>query len=503
MTSWADIQRGIFAGESGGDYNALFGYANRPGGLYQDVRPTQMTINEILAFQDPSGPYGQYVGALNKGVVSTPVGAYQIVGTTLRDAVNRMGLSGQEVFTPEMQDRIGRWIYEQQGTGAWEGYKGPQAARGIPMAPQPQPQRSQGLLEQIGLQRMGTGGPQGDIPFHQRDRFKDFAGRLAMAANTLRQRPDPNIPAAVQASRQRRSGNRTAEWLRTQPNGEMFARMIEADPNAAASVLAAYQQAQAGPAFRQVMGSELGLTGEAAGRMFNVAPDGKITQVGGAGTTVTVGLGDQLSPYQEAQDKAFAELALDWKAGGLADLSQQRDTIAGVIADITESEEPMSGPTIAAISKLGLGAILTPEATDVQQRVASVVQRTLKETLGAQFTQKEGEQLIARAYNPALSPEMNLRRLGALFDTVQQTVEARQAMIDYADREGTLRGYTGPVATDNSEVLASELSAAMDAVAPSAQVESASGQIAVGTIDSGYRYIGGPPHLESSWEPVR
>ena len=227
MTTWADIQRGIFAGESGGDYNALFGYANRPGGLYQDVRPTQMTINEVLAFQNPAGPYGQYVGALNKGEVSTPVGAYQIVGDTLRNAVKGMGLTGQETFTPEMQDRIGRWIYEQQGTGAWEGYKGPQAARGTEMTPQQQ--------QQMGLLAQMQPSPA--------DRRRDFMGRLAMAANTLRMNPDPNVPAIVEGRRQDRQANRTAQWLAQQPGGEPYARM--ALSGNAAQALQAYYQAQA------------------------------------------------------------------------------------------------------------------------------------------------------------------------------------------------------------------------------------------------------------------
>ena len=363
-----------------------------------------------------------------------------------------------------------------------------------PMAPQPQPQRPQGLLEQIGLQRMGTGGQQGDIPFHQRDKFRDFAGRLAMAANTLRQRPDPNIPAAVQAAQQQRSGNRTLDWLAQQPDGGRFAEIGRVAGPAVA--LQEYMKAQAGPE------KTAAIQNYEYFRQMGMPHEQALAAAKG-GQTINVGLGDQLSPYQEAQDKAFADLALDWKAGGLADLSQQRDTIAGVISDIAESDEPMSGPTVAAISKLGLGAVLTPEAEDVQQRVASVVQRTLKETLGAQFTQKEGEQLIARAYNPALSPEMNLRRLGALFDTIQQTVDARRSMIEYADKAGTLAGYTGPVPTNDDAVLAAEIEAAMNAVAAPAETTDVDGQLAVGTLDSGYRYIGGPPHLEISWEKAK
>lgn len=121
---WERIRNGIFAGESGADWNALYGYQNRKGGVFSRVKPTQMTVDQWLEFQDPSGEYAQWVKG-QIGRVATPMGAYQIVGTTLRAAKKGLGLKGDEVMTPEMQDYIAQWIYRQQGTGAWVGYKGP------------------------------------------------------------------------------------------------------------------------------------------------------------------------------------------------------------------------------------------------------------------------------------------------------------------------------------------------------------------------------------------
>lgn len=142
MATWDQIRAGIFAGESGGDYDALFGYSNRPGSRFDNVRLTDMTVNEALEFANPSGAYGQWVRD-QVGRVATPMGAYQVVGTTLRDAMQGMGLTGNERMTPELQDQIGRWIYERQGTGAWEGYRGP----GDPSAyPRPQAQPTANAL---------------------------------------------------------------------------------------------------------------------------------------------------------------------------------------------------------------------------------------------------------------------------------------------------------------------------------------------------------------------
>lgn len=124
--NWAAIRGGIFAGESGGDYDALFGYSNREGGPWSNVKLTQMTVDEAIEFSDPAGPYAQWVKA-RVGRVATPMGAYQIVGRTLREAKAALGLRGDEMMTPELQERLGQHIYRAQGTGAWEGYRGPRA----------------------------------------------------------------------------------------------------------------------------------------------------------------------------------------------------------------------------------------------------------------------------------------------------------------------------------------------------------------------------------------
>ncbi len=121
MVDLTYLKNKVFPGESGGDYNALFGYANRGSGPFGGVKVTDMTINQVLDFTDPSGPYAQSVKG-QIGRVATPTGAYQVVGRTLRDAVRGLGLTGNEVYNEGTQDRIGQWIFENQGPQAWEAW---------------------------------------------------------------------------------------------------------------------------------------------------------------------------------------------------------------------------------------------------------------------------------------------------------------------------------------------------------------------------------------------
>ncbi len=98
------LKQKIYQTESGNDYDKL--YNNSEKSVFMTIKPTEMTIKEVLAFQDPSGPYAQYVAENNDGVISTPVGAGQVVGTTLRQAAEELGIPLDTYFTPEVQDII-------------------------------------------------------------------------------------------------------------------------------------------------------------------------------------------------------------------------------------------------------------------------------------------------------------------------------------------------------------------------------------------------------------
>ncbi|MDF2143196.1 hypothetical protein [Paenirhodobacter sp. CAU 1674] len=133
--NWEAIRGGIFAGESGGDFDALFAFSNRDGGPFAHVKLTEMTVDEAIAFSDPNGDYAQWVKS-QIGRVATPMGGYQIVGKTLRAAKEALRLRGDEVMTPDLQEKLGQWVYRAQGTDAWEGYRGPYAGY-VPSEPGP------------------------------------------------------------------------------------------------------------------------------------------------------------------------------------------------------------------------------------------------------------------------------------------------------------------------------------------------------------------------------
>jgi hypothetical protein len=151
--------------------------------------------------------------------------------------------------------------------------------------------------------------------------------------------------------------------------------------------------------------------------------------------------GDKLTPGQEAIDKKFADDYVTWRGGGGQDMTAQIAQLKPVI-EALEAGQPITGMRVAVQPDLML-AMTNPQALQSREQVEEVVQRNLRAVLGAQFTEKEGERLIARAYNPKLPPEENAKRLRRLFLQMSTAAEQKQAMVDYFDQNGTLRGFTG------------------------------------------------------------
>ncbi|WP_259667095.1 hypothetical protein [Rhizobium lentis] len=98
--------------EGGGGYDTLFGNAQK-NGVFAGTDVSKMPIRDVIAFTDPSGPYAQSVKG-QIGRVATPVGRYQVVGTTLRNAVGALGLDPNAPFDRNTQDAIGAYLARQR-----------------------------------------------------------------------------------------------------------------------------------------------------------------------------------------------------------------------------------------------------------------------------------------------------------------------------------------------------------------------------------------------------
>lgn len=144
------------------------------------------------------------------------------------------------------------------------------------------------------------------------------------------------------------------------------------------------------------------------------------------------------SKGQEQVDKEFAKQYSEFVVGGgFADVQKGLNNLK-LATDKLETSKNLTGPLVGM-----LPGSIRPESKAVQDMVQEVAQRNLRLVLGPQFTEKEGAQVMARAYDPTLPEKENLRRVKNLTAQIETAAKAKQAAANYFNTHGTLKGYQG------------------------------------------------------------
>jgi hypothetical protein len=106
------------------NYNETLDFGKWTGG---DRNLTAMTLNEILDLQRQMLANPDNRALYGNGSGSSALGRYQITRQTLQDLMGRLGLTGTEYFSPDMQDRLAQELIRQSGgdvgklQGRWAG----------------------------------------------------------------------------------------------------------------------------------------------------------------------------------------------------------------------------------------------------------------------------------------------------------------------------------------------------------------------------------------------
>lgn len=249
--------------------------------------------------------------------------------------------------------------------------------------------------------------------------LRDFASALSAKGYA-----DLASQAAAEADRRALVQAQTVRALR-EPGVNAFEKLLSSGKYTPASI-AKYQQSQ-NPA-------DLVLVKGAAGE-------------GGVG-----GLGKP-TVAQKAVDNKFAKEYNDFYAGGgVANLRKNLEELDRAINIIEKSEEgETSGRLVGLADKAGTLSFTNRKASDVKDIIGGVAQSNLRQILGGQFAQKEGEALLARQYDTAQSKKNNLARLKALRNQAETTLNAKEAAAQYYEENGTLQGFKGTQITAPKE----------------------------------------------------
>lgn len=178
----------------------------------------------------------------------------------------------------------------------------------------------------------------------------------------------------------------------------------------------------------------------------------KIRRLTNNRTTYMVGIGGDEYDYdlgvkesrikaRQKQDEAFAEQNLKWNT---TDRATSYNNIVNIrtAMNTLQSGANVSGLDVSLLDDFEwLQAGIFSPAANFKSDIRDVVFQSLREKLGAQFTEKEGERLVAASFNSKLSEEENYARVQRLLDASMMVYDAKQGMSDYFEDNGTLDGY--------------------------------------------------------------
>lgn len=191
--------------------------------------------------------------------------------------------------------------------------------------------------------------------------------------------------------------------------------------------------------------------------------------------------GPQLLPGQEKLDQEFAKTYEDWNAsGGYANVEKSLSELNDA-ANMLSGTPKLSGNASSILPDWARKRT-DPQGFDVQQKIYSAISNTLKEIRGAQFTEKEADQVYSMAYDPALPASINIDRINKTVKNLRDKAVAKDSASKYfKSTGGTLLNYTPARAGQPM----------------------ASNDLAPGTIQDGHQYVGGDPANPASWKVVK
>lgn len=203
---------------------------------------------------------------------------------------------------------------------------------------------------------------------------------------------------------------------------------------------------------------------ERAGRKPKVTPlaDGAFSMVTKPNGTFEIVRNDQIADYlgQQQMDKFQQALAktivggqvqatvAGQRAAGAEQAKSAGDSAATALSvnelmglsQKLEGRDDATGPYIGLLPKW-IRDVATPAGADIQDRAERIIQASLRQTLGAQFTEKEGARFLERAYNPRLDEKTNAERLRLVAGELQSIQANKDAALEYMKKNGTLEGF--------------------------------------------------------------
>lgn len=159
-----------------------------------------------------------------------------------------------------------------------------------------------------------------------------------------------------------------------------------------------------------------------------------------------------MTPGQEKVDEAFGKDIAEYQyGGGKENLQTNLGKLKGSAQELAQNPDLTGGITtkIPLLNSETAQDIINPKMAQVRDDIRGAIQGSLRQVLGAQFTEKEGKAIFDRAFNPRLSAGENLRRAQSEIAKLEGMAQQKDRALAHFQKNGTLMGFE-PGGTDLS-----------------------------------------------------
>ena len=151
---------------------------------------------------------------------------------------------------------------------------------------------------------------------------------------------------------------------------------------------------------------------------------------------------DNKTPKQagtDAVDRDYAKEYNDWTSTGKVSAAKNLKLLQDAKDQLDREKKDFFAPSGRFIGRMpdlirGEGDIA------IRQNVQQAAQGALKATLGTNFTEREGERIMAAAYDERLSPEQNMAKIQTAIDEIQANIINADKKASMFESTGSLRG---------------------------------------------------------------
>jgi hypothetical protein len=158
--------------------------------------------------------------------------------------------------------------------------------------------------------------------------------------------------------------------------------------------------------------------------------------------------GQMQSPGQIEADKLMVGEMQAWDSQGRFAFTTKLAKYDEILS-VLDDQNNITGALVGTVMDHGwipesVKALAVGDAINTLDTIRSIVFESLRDTLGAQFTEKEGDRLVAAAYNQYLPEEMNRARMMRMRDQLVKTADAKNRMVTHWNNYGTFASYENP-----------------------------------------------------------